>query len=109
MVRSKYRGRVGLHAATINYQRNQKFETGDKHQHHISYKRALRNLIILIFSYYTDHCWPHSVHIGHQILCVHECLIVVEQLGHYHQCVCWVADQMEEPVKDRFQVNWKDV
>ena len=56
----------------------------------ISYERALRNLIVLMFSHFVHQLESSRSTEGHRILIAHECLQVAAALGCYHHWQCQV-------------------
>ena len=88
IVKAEYGGQKELHEATLNYRVNQTLDTTlADGQHQISYEKALRNLIVLMFSHYVDVFECHSSRFGHRTILIWECLQVAQGLGRYHQFV----------------------
>ena len=79
---AEYSGTRQLHLATKNYVRN--YTAGQPQNRWITYKQALRNLIVLIFSHYINHIENTRFLEGHWMLMAHECLMVVATLGRFH-------------------------
>ena len=69
----------------------------------ILYKRALRNLVVLMFSHYVNHLECTGSLKGHRTLMVYECLVVAAALGWYHRWQCRVSHQ------DRDTHDWTKV
>ena len=86
----EYGGTRQLHLTAKNYTRNYSSFTGLHQNWHITYERALRNLMVLMFSHYVHQLEGLE---GHWTLMVHECLQVVAALGQYHQWQHQVSHQ----------------
>ena len=97
---AEYGGRKGLHIATKNYMRNYGTTTGPYGSRQIPYERALRNLVVIMFSHYVDNFENTKSLEGHQTLMVHECLMVAHKLWKFHQWQWRVAPE------DRGKENW---
>ena len=82
---AEYRGTHQLHLATKNYMRNYSLSAGLHQNWWIPYKRALRNLMVLMFSYYVHQLESSRSLMGHWTLMVQECLQVAAALGRYHR------------------------
>ena len=65
-----------LHFATKNYMQNYAYTAREFQPQQIPYKRALRNLTVLMFSHYINHLENTGAMEGHRTLMVHECLMV---------------------------------
>ena len=50
----------------------------------MSYKKALRNLIVFMFGYYIDAFKCHGPEKGHWAILALECFMVADQLGRFH-------------------------
>ena len=74
-----------LHHAAKNYDRNYGLTTGLHRNRRILYERALRNLVVLMFSHYVNHLECTGSLEGHRTLMVYECLMVAAALGQYHR------------------------
>ena len=74
-----------LHFATKNYMRNYAYAAREYQAWHIPYQRALRNLMVLMFSHYVNHHENAGALEGHRTLMVHECLTIASTLGCFHQ------------------------
>ena len=85
LCRAEYGGTHQLHLATKNYMRNYTFSAGLHQNRLIPYERALRNLTVLMFSYYVPQLESSGSLKGHRTLMVHECLQVAAALGWYHR------------------------
>ena len=88
IVKTEYGGQKELHQAALNYRLNRTLDTAstDK-QRPISYEKALRNLIVLMFGHYVDVFECHSSRFGHRTILVWECLQVAQGLGRYHRFI----------------------
>ena len=86
LCRAEYGGTHQLHLAAKNYACNYAYSAGIHQNRRISYKRALRNLMVLMFSHFVHQLENSGSVEGHQTLIVHGCLQVAAALGHYH---CW--------------------
>ena len=93
LCRAEYRGTGQLHLAAKNYMCNYTLSTRLHQNRRIPYERALRNLMILMFSHYMHQLESSGSLEGHRTLMVHECLQVAAALGQYHQWQCWVSHQ----------------
>ena len=82
---AEYGGRKGLHIATKNYMKNYAASGGPHLTRRIPYERALRNLLVIMFSHYIDNFENSGSHEGHRTLVVHECLTVAAKLGKFHR------------------------
>ena len=83
---AEYGGTRQLHIAAKNYARNYTYTTGIHQNRWITYERALRNLMVLMFSHFVHQLENSRSLEGHRTLIVHECLQVAAALGWYH---CW--------------------
>ena len=90
MCRAEYGGTHQLHLAAKNYARNYAYSTGIHPNGWISYKRALRNLTVLMFSHFVHQLENSGSVEGHRTLIVHECLHVAAALSRYHHWQCRV-------------------
>ena len=97
---TEYGGRKGLHIVTKNYMRNYAATAGPYGSRQIPYERALRNLIVIMFSHLVDNFENTGSLEGHRTLVVHECLMVAHKLGKYH---CW---QRRVAPGDRDKEDW---
>ena len=86
----EYGGTHQLHLATKNYACNYSYSAGIHQNQWITYKRALRNLTVLMFSHHVHQLENSGSLEGHQTLIVHECLQVAAALSRYHCWQCWV-------------------
>ena len=89
----EYGGTRQLHHAAKNYARNYGLSAGLHQNRRIPYERALRNLVVLMFSHYVNHLECTGSLEGHRTLMVHECLVVAAALGRYHRWQCRVSPQ----------------
>ena len=103
LCQAEYGGTRQLHHAAKNYARNYGLSVGLHQNQHIPYKRALRNLVVLMISHYVNHLECTSSLEGHRTLMVHECLVVAAALGRYH---CW---QRRVSHQDRDNCDWTKV
>ena len=85
LCQAEYGGTRQLHDAAKNYARNYGLSTGLHQNRHIPYERALRNLVVLMFSHYVNHLECTGSLKGHRTLMVYECLVVAAALGRYHR------------------------
>ena len=90
LCQAEYGGTHQLHLAAKNYTRNYSYSAGLHQNRRITYKRALRNLTVLMFSHYVHQLENSRSLEGHWTLIVHECLQVVAALGRYHHWQCQV-------------------
>ena len=81
----EYGGTHQLHLAAKNYARNYTYTAGIHQNRQITYKRALRNLMVLMFSHFVHQLENSRSLEGHRTLIVHECLQVAAALGRYHR------------------------
>ena len=86
LCRAEYGGTRQLHIAAKNYVHNYAYSAGIHQNPRISYERALRNLMVLMFSHFVHQLESSGSTEGHRILIAHECLQVAAALGRYH---CW--------------------
>ena len=100
LCQAEYGGTRQLHHAAKNYARNYGQSAGLHQNRRILYERALRNLVVLMFSYYVNHLECTGSLEGHWTLMVHECLVVAAALGWYH---CW---QRRVSHQDRDTHDW---
>ena len=85
LVNVEYGGRDHLDFSAWNYIENVKREeTGIAG---ITYERALRNLVVAMYSHYVDlfHCRTATA--GHRMVLTHNILEVAAKLGCYHQAI----------------------
>ena len=92
-----------LHFAAKNYMRNYAYTAREHQPRHIPYEQALRNLMVLMFSYYINHLENTRALEGHQTLMVNKCLTIASALGHFHQWQRWVE------LGDRDKPEWNKV
>ena len=92
-----------LHHAAKNYARIYGLSAGLHQNRRIPYERALRNLVVLMFSHYVNHLECTGSLEGHQTLMVYECLVVAAALGRYHRWQHQVSPQ------DRDTHDWMKV
>ena len=97
---AEYGRRKWLHIATKNYMRNYAATAGPYGSRRIPYERALRNLIVIMFSHSVDNFENTGSQEGHRTLVVHECLMVAHKLGKYHRWQHRVAPE------DRDKEDW---
>ena len=89
----EYGGTCQLHVAMKNLMRNYTLSAGLLQNRWIPNERALRNLMVLMFSHYVHQLESSGSLKGHWTLMVHECLQVAAALGWYHWWQCWVSHQ----------------
>ena len=88
IVRAKYGGQQQLHVAVQNYQTNRALDTTiPASQRLIPYEKALRNLVVLMFSHYVDVFECHLSRFRHWTILVWECLQVAQGLGRNHRFI----------------------
>ena len=88
IVKAEYGGQKELHQAALNYRVNRTSDTSISEGHRqISYEKALRNLVVLMFGHYVDVFECHSSRFGHRTILVWECLQVAQGLGRYHRFI----------------------
>ena len=85
LCRAEYGGTCQLHLTTKNYMHNYTLSAGLHQNRRITYERALRNLMVLMFSHYVHQLENSGSLEGHRTLMVHECLQVAAALGQYHR------------------------
>ena len=90
LCRAEYGGTHQFHFAAKNYVRNYTYTARIHQNWRITYKRALRNLTVLMFSHFVHQLENSGSLKGHRILIVHECLQIAAALGRYHRWQCWV-------------------
>ena len=89
----EYSGTRQLHIAAKNYERNYPLSARLHQNWQITYERALRNLMVLMFSHHV-HLLENSGSLeGHWTMMVHKCLNIVATLGRYHRWQCRVSPQ----------------
>ena len=103
LCQAEYGGTRQLHHAAKNYARNYGLTAGLHQNPRIPYERALRNLVVLMFSHYVNHLECTGSLEGHRTLMVHECLVVAAALGWFHCWQRWVNPQ------DRDAHDWTKV
>ena len=103
LCQAEYGGTQQLHHAAKNYAPNYGLTAGLHQNRRIPYERALRNLVVLMFSHYVNHLECTGSLEGHQTLMVHECLVVAAALGRYHR---W---QRRVNPQDRDAHDWTKV
>ena len=103
MCQAEYGGTQQLHHAAKNYVHNYGISAGLHQNRCIPYKRALRNLVVLMFSHYVNHLECTGSLEGHRTLMVYECLVVAAALGRYHR---W---QRRASHQDRDTYDWTKV
>ena len=85
LCRAEYGGTRQLHLTAKNYARNYTYTTGIHQNRWTTYERALRNLMVLMFSHFVHQLENSGSLKGHWTLIVHECLQVAAALGRYHR------------------------
>ena len=101
----EYGGTHQLHIATKNYAHNYTYTAGIHQNRRITYERALRNLMVLMFSHFVHQLENSGSLEGHRTLIVHECLQVAAALGRYH---CWQCGvNLQETSSEN--ANWNKV
>ena len=85
LCQAEYGGTRQLHHAAKNYAHNYGLTAGLHQNRRILYERALRHLVLLMFSHYVNHLECTGSLEGHRTLMVYECLVVAAALGRYHQ------------------------
>ena len=103
LCQAEYGGTRQLHHVAKNYARNYGLTAGLHQNQRILYERALRNLVILMFSHYVNHLECTGSLEGHRTLVVHECLVVAAALGWFHH---W---QRRVNPQDRDAHDWTKV
>ena len=103
LCQAEYGGTRQLHHAAKNYARNYGLSDGLHQNRCIPYERALRNLVVLMFSHYVNHLECTGSLEGHRTLMVYECLVVAAALGRYHRWQRQVSHQ------DQDTHNWTKV
>ena len=73
-----------LHEAAWNYRNNRAKVFGTGLDVRMLHEKALRNLIVFMFSYYIDAFECYGAWKGHQAILVLECFMVAGQLGWFH-------------------------
>ena len=53
----------------------------------ITYKQALRNLVVAMYGHYVDLFCCHTATAGHRMVLMYNCLEVAAKLGRYHRAV----------------------
>ena len=74
-----------LHFAAKNYMQNYAYAAREYQPRCITYQRALRNLMVLMFLHYINHLENSGALEVHRTLMAHECLTVASTLGRFHQ------------------------
>ena len=85
LCQAEYGGTRQLHHAAKNYARNYGLSARLHQNRRIPYERALRNLVVLMFSHFVKHLECTGSLEGHRTLMVYECLVVAAALGRYHR------------------------
>ena len=93
LCQAEYGGTCQLHLAAKNYMHNYSLSTRLHQNRWIPYERALRNLMVLMFSHYVHQLESSGSLEGHRTLMVHKCLQVAATLGQYHRWQCRVSHQ----------------
>ena len=92
----EYGGTPQLHHAAKNYAHNYGLSARLHQNRRIPYERALRNLVVLMFSHYVNHLECTGSLEGHRTLMVHECLVVAAALRRYHRWQRRVSHQDQD-------------
>ena len=109
LCRAEYGGTHQLHHAARNYMCNYALSARLHQNQQIPYKRALRNLTVLMLSHYVHHLEISGSLKSHRTLIVHKCLMMVATLGQYHWWQCRVSPQdRENPDWNKVPVMGKD-
>ena len=105
LVHLEYGGFGQLHEAVWNYRNNQVAAFAHSEDAHMSYEKALRNLVVFLFAHYIEAFECHGARQGHQAILALECLTMVDELGQYHQ---WYkrADLWKPGIE---KTHWKDL
>ena len=96
LCQAEYGGTRQLHHAAKNYAHNYGLTAGLHKNRRIPYERALRNLVVLMFSHYVNHLECTGSLKGHRTLMVYECLVVAAALGQYHRWQRRVSPQDQD-------------
>ena len=105
LCRAEYGGTRQLHITAKNYARNYTYTAGIHQNWRITYKRALRNLTVLMFSHFVHQLENSGSLEGHRTLIVHECLQVAAALGQYH---CWQCRVNLQEITSE-NANWNKI
>ena len=89
MVITEYGGLLELHQAAWKYWNNQQSVIGNQSDYQMSYEKALRNLIVFMFSHYIDAFECTRAQNGHQAILALECFMVADYLGWFHRWYKW--------------------
>ena len=105
LVRLEYGGFGQLHQAAWNYRNNWVAAFARSEDTHMSYEKALRNLIVFLFAHYIEAFECHGARQGHRAILALERLTVADELGRYHH---WYkrADLQKPGIK---KMLWKDL
>ena len=102
---AKYGSTRELHLAMKNYVCNYSISASQHQGRQIPYEQALRNLIVLMFSYYINHLENTRALEGHRTLMVHKCLTVASALGWFLWWQRWVdPEDHDKPDWDKVPV-----
>ena len=95
LVNAEYGGWDHLDFVARNYVENvRREETGITG---LTYKRALRNLVVAMYSNYVDLFRCHTATAGHRMVLAYNCLEVAAKLGCYHWAVWRLQPRQELP------------
>ena len=105
LVRLDYGGFRQLHQAAWNYRNNRVAAFARSEDNRMSYKKALRNLIVFLFAHYIEAFECHDARQVHRAILALECLTVANELGCYHR---WYkrADLRKPGIE---KMCWKDL
>ena len=101
----EYGGFGQLHQAAWNYRNNRVAAFARSEDTHMSYEKALQNLIVFLFAHYIEAFECHGTWQGHRAILALECLTVADELECYHH---WYkrADLRKPGIK---KTRWKDL
>ena len=105
LVHLDYGGFGQLHQAAWNYLNNWVAAFARSEDNRMSYEKALRNLIVFLFTHYIEAFECHGARQGHWAILALECLTVADELGRYHR---WYkrADLRKPGIE---KMHWKDL
>ena len=95
LVNAEYGGQDHLDFVAWNYVENVKRE--ETRIAGITYKRALRNLVVAMYGHYVDLFCCHTATAGHRMVLAYNCLEVAAKLGRYHWAVRRLQPEEELP------------
>ena len=105
LVHLEYGGFGQLHDTAWNYWNNRVAAFACSEDTRMSYKKALRNLVVFLFAHYIEAFECHGARQGHRTILALECLTMADELGWYH----WWYKRADLQKPSIEKTHWKDL